>query len=467
MALLKKLTLLTLPIFLSACGNDDLDPNEIHSPDTYEFSSQTDPAASSSVDYLEATTHLVLIKELQHLIGSPELQTVGTTQGKDAVIALLNKVYLDGTQYLSTTNIYNNQSEPTPISGVSSTLTKVQTDFSSLDSNINLKNKLPGVHADLIYRGNEDASLGNLIGWNILHLDDEDTLLDTLIQNWFEKIALLAVDGDPTTKYIKTGLDYQNLVGSLLVGAIPYYQATQTLLNTTNGLIAENSSQTSYTDLQHNWDLAFGYFGAHRQYKLQSKQLNATQFEFDSNDDNQLDLLSELNFTYASNAASLDFTSPINTVTFSIDINQAFLNGRQIINDNLNNTTTNNGDFHKALIEQANIITGSWERVIAAQLIHYLNLNATDVLYYGQIESYDNRYAKNWAFVKGYALALQFNPNSIVTEDELIDLHILIGQQPEVRTDPSRLRAYSNNLLIARNKLESIYSFTNSDVLAW
>jgi hypothetical protein len=467
MVFLKKLTLFTLPLLLSACGNDDLDPNDIGTPDIYQFASQTDPAATSSVDYREATTRIILIKELQSLINSNYLQEVGVAQGKEAVIALLNRVYSAGTQSISNVNLYNNQSIPTPISGVTNTLDKLQTDFSNLVNPVNLKSTMPGIFANLIYRKDGNSDLGYLIGWSKAGVNDGDELADIMIQDWFGQVAILAADIDPTSKTTRNGINYQTLISNFLNAAIPYYQATRTLLSMSYGLQASNSSQTSYTQLQHNWDLAYGYFGSNSHYKSKGHTINASQSEFDHNGDGKIDLFSEMNFNHSIDAASLDARSPLTDTNFSEAIVQAFLDGRQLINNHIDTDIAGNAEFSQALLHEASVITRNWDRVMAAQLIHYLNRAAVSSVHYGPIPALNDIYANDWANVKSYALALQFNPDSLMSKDELIEIHTLIGSFPVVKNDTNKLRTYSNKLLMARDKIGSIYNISEMNLLNW
>mgnify|MGYP000570469621 CR=1 FL=1 len=466
--LLKRTIPCIFPLFLNGCGNDDLDTNSIDAPNTYTFASQTDPSVNSSVDYSDATTSLILIKELEYLIGSDYLQEVGSTQGKQAAIDLLNKIYVDGTQYLSVTNIYDAQSIlPTPIMGVTTSAEKKQVDFSSLGSAVKLQESLPGISADLFYRKENFASQGDFIGWSEPSLLDEDLLPDIMIQNWFGEIADLASDDDPDTKFIKSGINYQVLVGSFLLGATAYYQSTAYLINIDVGLAVSNTSEGTYTALQHNWDMAFGYFGANAHYKLFNKDQNSTEFEFDNDNDQEIDLLSEYNLGYSVDAATLDASSVLYDTNLSTNSVQAFLNGRKIINDHLNSSLAGNVDFKKAMLMQADTINTLWEHVIAAKLIHYLNLTAIDALHYGETDEINAYYAEHWGHAKGYALALQFNPSAIITLEELTDLHSFIGQAPSLKDDIYIKNEYSKKLVNAREKIRGIYDFSTVNALNW
>ncbi len=467
MNFLKKLTPFTLPLLLAACGEDDFDTSIIQAPNTYEFTSLTDPSASSSVAYEEVTTQMVLIKELEYLIGSGHLQTTAQSGGDQAVIDLLNRIYDSGSSNITATNIYNSSSSATPINGVTTTIDKLQADFSSMHAGVNLKSKMPGVNTDLIYRDSEDSSLGNLLGWSMTGIlnKDEDELSDKMIQDWFANIATLARNNPDTTTYRSNAIDYQALVTSYLSTALPYFQVTNILLNPEVGLKASNTSQSQYTALQHNWDLAFAYFGASRRYKLNSKSINALAKGIDSNGDERIDLFSEFNFTHARNAAELDNNAELSDTNFSQTIMQAFLNGRQLIDEHI---TTNNDELLTEINIQANIICKNWEQVMAAQLVHHLNLTTQFIGFYGQSPTLDAAYAQHWAYAKSYAIALQFNPNSIITFEALTatdSIHQLMSQSPETRL--GILSAYKNKLLTARNQMATTYSFSDRNTQTW
>jgi len=464
MKFLKRLTPFTLPFLLAACGDDDLDTSGIQAPNVYEFSSRS----ASSVDYKEVTTQMVLIKELEYLIGSGHLQTYALGVSEEGIINLLNQVYEGGSSNLIANNLYDSSTTPTPISGITTDLDKLQIDFSSFPENVNLKSKMPGENTDLIHRDSDDSQIGNLIGWSISGIlnKDEDQLSNKMIQAWFASIAKLAKD-EPGTTFRSNGFDYQALVTSYLSTAIPYFQATNILLNSESGLKANNTSQDPYTALQHNWDLAFAYFGASRQYKTNNKTQNSSANGLDGNGDEHIDLFSEYNFLHAKTTANLDNTTVLTDTDYSQIIMQAFLNGRQLIDDHIAN---GNETLLSELNNQARIIRKYWELSIAAQLIHHLNNTSQLVTFYGQNAVIDAAYARSWAYTKSYAIALQFNPSSIITFDQLTEtqttgIHALISQSPE--TTASKLRSYQIKLLTARDLIAAIYDFSETNTLNW
>ena len=64
------------------------------------------------------------------------------------------------------------------------------------------------------------------------------------------------------------GVDMSQMINKVLIGAVPYYQATGVYLNS---LLERDNSEARdgtdpYTAMEHAWDEAFGYFGAARDY---------------------------------------------------------------------------------------------------------------------------------------------------------------------------------------------------------
>ncbi len=472
MNFLKKLTPFTLPLLLAACGDDDLDPGDIQAPDVYDFVSVTDPSAPSSVDYREATTRLLLIKELQHLIGSDYLQSVGEADGDAAVIRLLNRVYTTGTKNttnnLISINLYDDTETPTPIMGIntdtdiSSDLPLAQLDFSQLEANINLKDKMPGIDYDLSI--NDAEGQKQFIGWNLTGVSGNE-MPDAMIQDWFETIAEIATDGDLTTKFIQGGKDYQQLVGTFLLGAIGFGQSMQHHLSD-SGLSSENTgiNDLPYTALQHNWDAAFGYYGAVRHLgtltDTQIVQQNDHLYTGQS-----IDLFSEYLYGYAKEASYRDLNATLADTNMAGNTIQSFLNGRKIIENDYNKPITSDADLMVDIRQQALLISTNWESSLAATIIHYINLTAYYTLQYPALEA---PYAKYWSTLKGHALALQFNPNSTLSTQDLIDLHELIRQLPEVKLDSSKLVNYSIQLsTTTRNIITDGFKFSSMNATSW
>ncbi len=424
MNFLKKLTPFTLPLLLVACGDDDLDTSGIQAPNAYEFSSLTDPSAPSSVDYRVATTQLALIKELEYLIGSDELQAYGQGKDRAIVIELLNRVYEGGTKTsfnknLTEVNLYDDLSTPTPVKGIvigDGTLTFATSSFAE---NTNIK---------------ETVSLAT----------------DEQIQDWFFNIATLATDDDNTTRFTSNGFNYQALVIGYLSVAMPFDRASNTHLNAT-GLGANNTrdnSNLSFTQLEHNWDLAFGYFGTSQLAKTQSLDSIIT------NNQNGVSRLNNYVFDVAEATAQRDLDSTLREANFSQSIINDFLNGRAIISLDKDHASF---DKQTSLIgNHADNILYNWEKALAATLIYHTK---NTIIKRYTIDEYDF----HWAMMTVYAQAIAMSPNSLLASE---DIAILTANKLDA-SDTNKQTNYLTTLYVAEQNIKQTYGFSESDVASW
>ncbi len=449
MNFLKKLTPFTLPFLLAACGNDDLDPDAIDAPNTYEFSSLTDPSAMTSVDYNEATTRLVLIEELEYLINSDFLQSYGELHDHESVVALLNRIYGAGTKLsaannLASVNLYDNSSTPTPINSVN--FTDDTTTFIALEPNVNLQEVIPGLNTSLPTRAIADAEAnGDFIGWSFLTNSDGSTYPTTMIQSWFNIIATLATDvngagnSNTATRFSSSNINYRDLIVSFLSASIPYSEVANVHLHEEIAMKDNSRSDSSlpYTQLEHHWDMAFGYFGTLINAKTISlDDILTTQTESVNNANDRV-------FTLAAAAAQRDLDSPLNSSFISKSLINNALDGRTLITKNKTGS----------LYQYRTNVLYNWEKTIAATLIHHIN---------GSIGTGFTVNLDHWSHMKAYALALQFNPNPILSEQALLDIHSLIGQSPKLDN-----KNYLRDLLLARDKVQASYNFSLEDVQNW
>ena len=464
--------ILPLSLLLGGCGDDNLDPNAINAPDVYEFASITDPSAASSVDYREATTRLILIKELEYLIGSEYFRDYGKTHTRQETVDLLNRIYMGGTKLdytnnLVNVNLYSNATEATPISGINLTsgLALLQTSFYDLHENINLKDVMPGETQDLIYRNDDYPTQGDLIGWKVLDIVDEDHLPHLMVQSWFDSIAKIAnerAEDDNSTRYIVKNIDYQALLISFLINTVSYSQATQFYLNTSNGLNSVNTdSNLPFTDLMHQWDLAFGSLGASRDIQSREPQDVINNPDHDSNGDNQIDIYTEYNFDLIKTMIQRDIDSYLSISQFSHTKLTSFLTGRRLIDLNYQQDPR----VSLANIQtQATKIINSWERVNAANAIHLINKNAS-LIQFVESSVLSSSYAESWSNLKGLSLALQFNPYNTLTKEQLTDLHGYIGQYPV--TSITAINTSSKQFYSAVQIFQNHYGFSQAERENW
>jgi len=425
MTFLKRLTPFTLPFLLAACGDDNLDPNAINAPDMYEFASLTNPSSVSSVDYREATTRLVLIKELEYLIGSDYLQEYGAdlNNSKEDVVLLLNRIYEGGSSNLSENNLYGPSTTVTTIKGINFTSDNTP-DFSdaSLMTNINIKDAVSAKD-------------------------------NVQIQEWFEHIATLAVDQDADTRFISNGFDYQALVNGYLSVVMPFNQVNNIYL-ATNNLATDNSREISdlpYTQLEHNWDLAFGYFGT-----LASGQKSSLQNIIISN--GSVDNLDSYAFDFAAATAQRDLNSPFRDVTFSQSIMHHFLNGRATIS--LNEEHNYFPEQNTLINNHAEKILYNWERALAATLIYHIE-NMINNRYI------TDQYDYHWAMMNSYTQAIASNENSLISAELIATLTNNKAAFPQDSDEIRKQTTYLEGLYYAEQSLITSYDFTETNVNAW
>jgi hypothetical protein len=427
MTFLKKITLFTLPFLLIACGEDDTDTSGLQTPITYEFISLTDPSAPSSVDYKVATTQLTLIKELEYLIGSDELQAYGQANDRDAVIVLLNRVYEGGTHTsfsnnLAMVNLYDDTSTPTTIKGINLGDGTLNFAADSLSENTNIKST---VSAEM----------------------------NVQIQDWFFNIATLAADFNKDTRFTNNGFNFKALVVGNLSVTMPFQQVSNTFLSASN-LAADNTrndSSSSYTQLEHNWDLSFGYFGSSKLAKTLSLD---KVISINTNKTNNVSSLDDFVFDVAAATAQRDFDSTLRESNFSKAIIEGFLNGRTSITLN---------ESHKLYSKQTSLINQyasailyNWEKSLAATLIYHTKNTI--------INRYKtNDYDYHWAMMTVYAQAIASYKNSLLPPETIT----LLTNDKLSTEDINKQTIYLETLFEAEQTIKTTYGFSRSDVSSW
>jgi len=478
MKLIKGVALLSAVGMLAACGSDSDEEQapEVNPPATYSFDSVIDESGSS-VSYSGQATRQLLIADLKALISTDDLYNVSQdASGKAEVVERLNKMYEVGTSEvigktnLADENVFTEATEATPTSisvGDGLTLDANLDDYAEFSGDKNLKSKIAGQDNDLT---------NTFIGWDIT-LEAGQTENDKpnlLIQEWFNAIGDLATDNDNATQYVSAeGLDYQQLIQKFLLGAVTYSQAAEDYLKATKGLVKQNSEgdkdgAKNYTSLEHQWDEGFGYFGAQRDYNLRTDAEVKAAYEFDTNGDNEIDLYSEYSFGHAINAVKRDSGAQSGDVDFSKKAMDAFLAGRQLIQDNFGTDPVEGEGYHKYLAQYAETALNNWENAIAATVIHYINDYTADIasLSNAQEDASFADIAKHWSEMKGFALSLQFSPVAQISMEDLTTVHELMGQQPVTEAGLAA-DDYLEDLDQARDILQAAYGFSDTNVENW
>ncbi|MCY3737671.1 MAG: DUF4856 domain-containing protein [Gemmatimonadaceae bacterium] len=428
-------TLLLAPALLIACGGDDdknpVDgnggetPGEIEVPSAYVFDSRFSEG-ESSVAYSGQTVRNLLLQDLKILIDSA---------GKDGARPISVQEMLDLYDYDDALDL---QSRTT-----TGDRPAVESRYSAISTGKNLSGKISG---DVV------------IGYG--------RTADELVRGWFEVIAANSEDADklgtPAAYTDENGVDLTQMVNKVLIGAVPYYQATGVylagLLDRGNG--EPHSEGKAYTSMEHGWDEAFGYFGAARDYSRYTDAKLAGSvgdYTFDSNGDGRIDFKSEYNFGLSRNAGKRDRGGT--GVDFSGDIFAAFLEGRTLI--------VNQGSEGE-IAAQRQAAANGMEKVIAATVVHYINDTLSDMAALGTDDESRVNLNKHWAEMKGYTVALQYNPFALISQGQLEELHGIMGQAPSYDAPGSAgydetVREYGR----AKEVFQAAYGFSDANMANW
>lgn len=442
--------------FAAACSNDDTlngddetagdTGNGLDVPDSYEFESRFEDA--SSVSYSGQVFRQVLISSLKTEMSTiqDEIDNDGKVFAEGEVRARLEFYY-----------VFDSDTAGDLTHGVSTDPAPLQTSFNDISSGKDLKGKIAG--QDEIGQ-HKDWSAG-IVGW------EGNLSPDALVLQWFDEVDALAVayssgniptspGGTAITKWYvdAEGRDYQQLLQKFLLGAINYSQGTDDYLDDDTegkGLLTDNVDRdegAAYTALEHSWDEGFGYWGAARDYlAYEDAQLAETPY-VDHDEDGVIDLTREYSFGASINASKRDNGAAEGAETdFSRETMVAFLTGRAII-------AAADGPLSDedlaALQAQRDIAVTGWEKSLAATAVHYINDSVQDI----DTDAAWEDLAGHWSELKGFVLALQFNPRKAISDTDFATLNELIGTAPG-----SDLQAYKADLIAARDILGTTYEF--------
>ncbi len=447
-------------------------------PTTYTFPSKP-VSGADSVDYDGQVLRQVLLQNLTSYIGgltaAIDGATFAPTQEGEVVAALDFYFRFDGDSY---------GDEP---HGVSTTPAPLQSTYADVSAGRDIVGKLAGNDAATDHK---DWST-EFVGWSdasIAAHGGSITSPEGLVVAFFETLeaqALARVDGDIPTGtdgahlpvYVTpTGLDLQQLIQKTLHGALSFSQAADDYLDSEHpgkGILASNvaAEGAKYTPLGHGWDEGFGYWGAARDYAAYSDEELAGKGGdaarklgyFDTDGDGAVDLTQEFNWGVSTNAAKRDLGSHADAKTdFTGDLWNAFLEGRWIIHQADGELTP---DELAALEAQRDIAVLTWEKVIAATVVHYINDTLKEMAKFDTDAYSFAKHAKGWSEMKGFALAFQFNPASPLSDADFAKFHQLVGDAPVLETaSADDIAAYEADLLEARALLGAAYEFAAANL---
>ena len=429
------LAVLTIGLFISSCddsstGPDD-EPDTIDVPSAYTFQSRF--ADTSSVAYPGQTVRYLLTQDLK--IYTDQLGSSSYSGGAITLDDLLKFYEHDDSENLETI---------TPIGSFSAKAKQ----YSTIATGKDLYGKATSPYADV-----------NLV--------NRDSTADQLIRHYFQEIVDNSNDsqklGTPAVYTTETGVNMSQMINKLLLGAVVYSQGTAKYLTIWKdaGNSDPRQSGEPFTEMEHIWDEAFGYFGAARNFSAfsDSDLANGPVYE-DANSDGAINFHSEYNFTYATYAGKRDLGG--SDVNFTQNIFDAFLEGR---------TAIVNQAPESQIAAQADIIKENWEKVVAANVVHYLNSTLGDMD--GVTQSHiDNRnhwvLNEHWSEMKAFVYVLQYNDDKMISDADLSRLDELVGQAPPYYLPNSQeANSVRSDYDEIKQLMKSTYGFSDTNLASW
>jgi hypothetical protein len=441
--------------------------------DYYDFESKAMPG-ESSVSYSGQVARQILISDLFKIIGAElsdatTFDTNGTFVNREAVMNALNS-YFDVADY-------DVASQRTLLTTATPNAQTMLSEISS--SSKDLVGKIAGNDAT----GQHKDWNSEFAGWGA----KGSTTPEGLVRTFFDMLADNAqtqLDGtvrqDPFGNDITNisltsdGRDLRQLIQKFLSMSVSFSQGVDDYLDNDidgKGLLSDHTdTEKAYTSLEHQFDEGFGYFGAARDYLDYSDEEVATkggrddwQLYHDTNGDGSIDFNSEYNFGHSANAAKRDRGATVAT-DFSKEAMDAFLQGRKLLNDTAGVALTDEQRTELYGYRDTAVLT--WEKAIAATVVHYINDVDADLEKIGTDDFSYSTLAKHWSEMKGFALGLQFNKATPLSDADFITVHTMLGDMP-VLTGEDEVLAYRANLLIARDLLQAAYAFDAENAANW
>ena len=305
---------------------------------------------------------------------------------------------------------------------------------------------------------------------------DGVTTPESLVRLWIAEIDAAAVarsNGDiplgPTGEPVPTvflsadGRDRQQLLEKFLRGAVAFSQGTDDYLDDDTagkGLLSAHDAAEEgkpWTTLEHQWDEGFGYFGAAIDAPLWSDAEIAESPTADRDGDGTVDLLTEVMWGHAGNAAKRDLGA-VSPTDFTAEAWAGFWGGRALLHETAGRALT--AAELSALQAFRDEAEQAWEKAIAATVVSYLNAVLRDIGAFGS-DDYDfAAHAKHWSEAKGFALSFQFNPRSPLSDDGFAALHAALGTAPVLPTaSAGEIAAHADALRDAKALLAATYGF--------
>jgi len=441
----------------AACGDSTASESVAPEPPaTYAFESRFEKG-TTSVSYSGQTFRLVLIGTIDAYIGELTERIDGGDFKPEPgdVRAVLDSYYAFDSEVSGDLGFSIEAKKPL-----------LQKNFDDLSTGKDLKAKFVGnggdtEHADWKreFRGYKGVTSAEGLLFKLF--DHLDALAVARAQGDYE------IDATTPVFVTAEGHDLREFIAKMLVMGTAYSQATDKYLD--EELAADNAQSVAdgekepFSPLEHAWDEGFGYLGAARDYASYSDEdlADADSSYKDSNQDGKIDVLSEMNFGPAVYAAKRDLASQDKT-DFTGELWTAFATGRAII---AAGGETLSDEDKAALIEQRDAAVSAWEKVIAANVVHYLNETIASLTASESGELVLAELAEPYSELKAFALGLQFNPRSRLSGKAFDNFHSQIGDAPVLpEAGKAEVKAYKQKLLAARKIIADAYDFAAANV---
>lgn len=329
----------------------------------------------------------------------------------------------------------------------------VQENYGDVSSGKNIFGKIAGNDTATDHK---DWST-EFVGWD----EPGVTSPESLVLLWTNQLDELAAAWDGTNDYpvyvTADGQDIGQLLQKFLLGAVAFSQGADDYMDDDvegKGLLASHipDEGKAYSGLEHAWDEAFGYFGAAQDYSSWTDDEIASNASLDRNEDGLIDLKTEVSWGHSRNAGKRDVGSNDPSVDLTADAWNAFYEGRRMLSSSVGAQLSDADlDTLRGYRDEA---IGAWEMAIVATTVHYINDTLQDI----NNEASLTDLAKHWSEMKGFALSMQFNPNSSLSDSEFLEVHNLMGIRPNRTSD------YATDLVEARTILGNAYRIDPSNL---
>jgi hypothetical protein len=329
----------------------------------------------------------------------------------------------------------------------------VQENYGDVSSGKNIFGKIAGNDTATDHK---DWST-EFVGWD----QPGVTSPESLVLLWTNQLDELAAAWDGTNDYpvyvTADGQDIGQLLQKFMLGAVAFSQGADDYMDDDvegKGLLASHipDEGKAYSGLEHAWDEAFGYFGAAQDYSSWTDDEIASNASLDRNEDGLIDLKTEVSWGHSRNAGKRDVGSNDPSVDLTADAWNAFYEGRRMLSSSVGAELSDADlDTLRGYRDEA---IGAWEMAIVATTVHYINDTLQDI----NNEASLTDLAKHWSEMKGFALSMQFNPNSSLSDSEFLEVHNLMGIRPNRTSD------YAADLVEARTILGNAYRIDGSNL---